>query len=227
MSQIQNKFDEISKKYDSQRRMLIPCFDEFYSISVSVADVKTNTPKILDIGAGTGLFSYFLLDKYPEAKITLIDISEKMLEVARQRFSGNENIKYIVGDYTKINLSEEFDMVVSALSIHHLEDTDKKELLRKCYSVLKPNGIFINADQVIGETPYIDNLNKKIWKESIEKSGLSKEDIMSAYERMKLDKETTLKQQLEWFTEIGLKDVSCIYKYYTFAVMFGRKECKK
>lgn len=224
MSQIQNKFDEISKKYDSQRRMLIPCFDEFYDISVSVADAKTNTPQILDIGAGTGLLSSFLLNRYPEARITLIDISEKMLEVARQRFSGNENIKYVVGDYTKLNLSEEFDLVVSALSIHHLEDSDKKELLRKCYSVLKPNGIFINADQVIGETPYIDSLNKKRWKQSIEKSGLPREEILSAYERMKLDKETTLKQQLEWFTEIGLKDVSCIYKYYTFAVMFGRKE---
>jgi tRNA (cmo5U34)-methyltransferase len=223
MSQIQNKFDEISKKYDSQRRSLIPCFDDFYDISISVADVKTNTPQILDIGAGTGLLSYFLLNRYPEARITLIDISEKMLEVARQRLSANENIKYVVGDYTKINLSEEFDMVVSALSIHHLEDSDKKELLKKCYSVLKPNGIFINADQVMGETPYIDSFNKKRWKESIEKSGLPREEILSAYERMKLDKETTLKQQLEWFTEIGLKDVSCIYKYYNFTVMFGRK----
>ncbi|NLD50765.1 MAG: class I SAM-dependent methyltransferase, partial [Clostridiaceae bacterium] len=136
----------------------------------------------------------------------------------------NENIKYVADDYMKFNLSGEFDMVVSALSIHHLEDSDKKEVLRKCYSVLKPNGIFINADQVIGETPYIDSLNKRKWKESIEKSGLPREEIISAYERMKLDKETTLKQQLEWLTETGLKDVSCIYKYYNFALMFGRKE---
>lgn len=224
MSLIQEKFDEISKKYDSQRRMIIPCFDDFYGICASLADVETNTPQILDIGAGTGLLSYFILNRYPEARITLIDISEKMLDVARQRFSGNENIKYVVGDYSKINLSEEFDMVVSALSIHHLEDADKKELLKKIYSILKPNGIFINADQVIGETSFIDSLNKRKWKESIEKSGLTKEEIISAYDRMKLDKEATLKQQLEWLAEIGFKDVSCIYKYYSFAVMFGRKE---
>lgn len=223
MSLIQEKFDEISKKYDSQRRMLIPCFDDFYGICASVADVKTNTPQILDIGAGTGLLSNFILNRYPEARITLIDISEKMLEMARQRFDGNKNIKYVVGDYTKISLSEEFDMVVSALSIHHLEDDDKKELFKKCYSILKPNGIFINADQVIGETPYIDSLNKRKWKDSIEKSGLPKEEIISAYDRMKLDKETSLELQLEWLNEIGFKDVSCIYKYYSFVVMFGRK----
>lgn len=223
MNQIQDIFDEISKKYDSQRKMLIPCFDEFYGICVSVADADNEAPKILDIGAGTGLLSSFVLNRYPNARITLIDISEKMLEVAQKRFIGNENVKYIVDDYTKLKLLEEYDMVVSALSIHHLEDSVKKELYRKCYSVLKPNGIFINADQVIGETSYIDSLNKKRWKESIEKSGLPKNEILSAYERMKLDKEAPLNQQLEWLREIGFQDVSCIYKYYSFAVMFGRK----
>lgn len=223
MRQIQNKFDEISKKYDSQRKILIPCFDEFYGISAAIADVKTNTPRILDIGAGTGLLSAFLLDRYPEARITLIDISEKMLEVARKRFEGNDNITYIADDYTKLDISEKFDLVVSALSIHHLEDSDKKELFKKCYLVLKPDGILINADQFIGETPYIDSLYKKRWKEIIEKSDLPREEIISAYERMKLDKETTLEQQLVWLSEIGFKDVSSIYKYYNFAIVFGRK----
>lgn len=224
MNKIQDIFDDISKKYDSQRKMLIPCFDDFYGTCVSVADADNEAPKILDIGAGTGLLSSFLLNRYPKAGITLIDISEKMLEVAQKRFIGNDNIKYIVDDYTKFKLSEEYDMVVSALSIHHLDDSDKKELYRKCYSILKPNGIFINADQVSGETPYIDSLNKKRWKESIKKSGLPENEILSAFERMKLDKEAPLNQQLEWLKEIGFQDVSCIYKYYSFAVMFGRKK---
>ncbi len=223
MSKIQDTFNEISRKYDSQRKMLIPCFDEFYGSCITAADVNNKEPKILDIGAGTGLLSSFLLKRYPEARITLIDISEQMLEVAKQRFSENENIIYISEDYTKYESSEEYDLVVSALSIHHLEDSEKKELYKKCYSLLKPNGIFINADIVCGETPYIDSLNKRIWKGSIEKSGLPKEEVLAAFERMKLDKEAPLNQQLGWLGEIGFNDVSCIYKYYSFAVMFGRK----
>jgi len=39
MSLIQRKFDEISTKYDSQRKKLIPCFDEFYGVAVSIAEV--------------------------------------------------------------------------------------------------------------------------------------------------------------------------------------------
>lgn len=223
MSQIQSKFNEISKNYDSQRRKLIPCFDEFYGVAVSVAEVDTDRPKILDIGAGTGILSAYLLEKYPEASITLIDFSEKMLDVARERFSGNENMRYISADYNKIEFQEDFDMVVSALSIHHLEDGEKKQLYKRIYSILRTNGIIVNADQVMGETAYIDSQNRKKWKESIEASGLSKEEILSAYERMKLDKESPVSEQLTWLENSGFADVCCMYKYYNFAVMFGRK----
>ena len=223
MSEIQRKFDAISKKYDEQRRKFIPCFDDFYGATVSVASVDVENPGILDIGAGTGLLSAFLMERYPEASFTLIDISEKMLDMAKDRFRNNSNVKYIAADYSKYDFVEKYDMVVSALSIHHLEDEEKKELYKKSYSILKENGIFINADQVHGETPFIENLNKTTWRQHIESSGLPEEEILAGYERVKLDKDTSLDQQLDWLKEAGFCDVSCIYKYYQFAVMFGRK----
>lgn len=223
MSEIQRKFDEVSKKYDEQRRKFIPCFDDFYRLSVSVALADTKIPNILDIGAGTGLLSAFLMERYPEASFTLIDISEKMLDIAKERFGDSSNVKYIIADYSKYDFAEEYDLVVSALSIHHLEDEEKKKLYKETYSILKQNGIFINADQIYGETPFIENLNKTFWRQYIENSGLSKEELLAGYERIKLDKEAKLDQQLDWLKEIGFCDVSCIYKFYQFAVMFGRK----
>lgn len=223
MSEIQRKFDEVLKNYDKHRRKLIPCFDDFYGIPVSVASVDTKTPAILDIGAGTGLLSTFLMERYPEASYTLIDISEKMLDIAKDRFRSCSNVKYITADYSKYNFVGRYDLVVSALSIHHLEDREKKDLYRKIFSMLNQNGIFINADQVHGETPFIDDLNKTIWKRYIESSGLSKEEIKVGYERTKLDKETKLDRQIDWLKEIGFCDISCIYKFYQFAVIYGRK----
>lgn len=223
MSEIKEKFDDISEKYDKQRRKFIPCFDDFYGVTVSVASVNVENPDILDIGAGTGLLSAFLMEKYPQASFTLIDISEKMLDVAKERFRNNSNVKYIVADYSKYPFTEKYDIVMSALSIHHLEDKEKKEIYRKSYSLLKQNGIFINADQVYGETPFIEALNKETWRQYIEESGLPEEEVLAGYERIRLDKEAKLDQQLDWLNEAGFFDVSCIYKFYHFAVIFGRK----
>lgn len=220
---IQEKFNENSQNYDSQRKKLIPCFEDFYNISTAIAEAHSDTPKILDIGAGTGIFSEYILKKYPKASLTLIDISENMLEMAKIRFKDFSNIKYIAQDYSTYNFHKKYDIIISSLSIHHLLDEEKVDLFKKCYSILSPNGMFINSDQFLGETPYIEELNKGLWKANIEKSGLSIEEILSCYERMKLDKEATLEQHLDWFKTLGFRDVSCVYKYYHFGVIFGRK----
>jgi len=146
-----------------------------------------------------------------------------MLEVAKHRFKDYRDYKYIVDDYSKYIFTEKYDIIISALSIHHLTDEEKEKFYRKCYSILKNNGVFINADQVLGNTKYMDSLYKKHWRTSIEQSGLSKEEILSGYERIKLDKEATLSQQLTWLSESGFSDVECVYKYYHFAVMFGKR----
>ncbi|MET3290959.1 UNVERIFIED_CONTAM: tRNA (cmo5U34)-methyltransferase [Brevibacillus sp. OAP136] len=222
-SKVIERFDDIASEYDQQRRKLIPCFDDFYRIPVSVASTTKESPTILDIGAGTGLFSSFLLEKYPEAKLTLIDISEKMLEVAKSRFTNQPNVTYIVDDYTKHEFADTYDIVISSLSIHHLTDAEKKNLYAKIFSIMNNDSLFINADQVLGHTPYIEAMYKDDWKKKVESSGLSATELSSAYERTKLDKMSPLNEQITWLKDIGFSDVDCVYKYFNFAVLFGRK----
>ncbi|MDO0824164.1 class I SAM-dependent methyltransferase [Desulfosporosinus nitroreducens] len=222
-SDVKVKFNENSGQYDGQRKKLIPCFDDFYSIAISLAEANDNNPNVLDVGAGTGLLSFLILKKFPNANLTLIDISEKMLEVAKVRFKGNLNVTYINDDYTNYKFNEKYDVIISSLSIHHLTEDEKKQLYRNIYACLNENGVFINADQVLGETPFIESLYKRDWKYKVENSGLSKEEILSAYERVKLDKMSTLDDQINWLKGIGFTDVDCVYKYFNFVVIYGRK----
>jgi tRNA (cmo5U34)-methyltransferase len=224
---IRSRFNEVAKRYDQQRRKLIPCFDDFYGTAVSIIDCSSQSPEVLDIGAGTGLFSSFMLERYPDASLTLIDLSENMLDIARERFKDNSKVKYIAEDYLDYTFDGSFDAVISALSIHHHSDREKRRLYSKCYTLLKEDGIFVSADQVRGDTPYLESLNRNDWRGKIERSGLSRSELDCAYERIKLDKMSPLADQIDWLKESGFSDVDCVYKYYSFVVLFGRKRTAK
>ncbi len=223
IDKVKEKFNQNALQYDNQRRKLIPCFEDFYSVPVSIIETDKETPKILDIGAGTGLFASFIKEKFPKATITLIDISENMLEKARNRFKEEENIAYINADYSEYKFEEKFDIIVSSLSIHHLTDEAKKKMFNNVYNLLTPKGIFVNADQVLGHTPFIDSMYKKDWNHKITMSGLTDSEIQAAHERTKLDRMATLDHQMKWLIDSGFQDVDCVYKYFNFVVLFARK----
>ncbi|MFS0904352.1 trans-aconitate 2-methyltransferase [Priestia aryabhattai] len=220
---VKEKFNTHASQYDEQRRKLIPCFFDFYSIPVSLLHFSKKPLRVLDIGAGTGLFSSFVKEKYPDAHFTLIDVSDQMLEKAKQRFKNEQHMEFIVSDITSYEFEHSFDIVISSLAIHHLEDEQKQKLYGQIFDLLHAGGIFINADQVLGHSSLIEELYKKDWSERIASSGLTHEQIEAAYERTKLDKMATLHDQLNWLTSSGFSTVDCIYKFFNFVVMYAQK----
>ncbi|WP_321333930.1 methyltransferase domain-containing protein [uncultured Bacteroides sp.] len=223
MESVKEQFDEISKKYDSQRRILIPCYDDFYGIATEWLHLNSPTPKILDLGAGTGLFSQFVLEKYPQADITLLDFSEQMLTVARERFANLKNVSFQIADMTTFQPQGKYDAVISSLAIHHLSDKDKQELFRKIHGLLNEGGVFVNAEQVKGSTDYIHSFYTQRRHHRLDHSELSKEAVGASYERNKLDKCASVSEQMEWLRQAGFKEVDCPFKYYIFAVLWGMK----
>ena len=216
-------FNSYYQEYDQNRRNFIPLYDTFYESVISLLDFDSSVPKILDLGAGTGLLSAFVLSKYPEAEITLVDQAEKMLDLAQRRFNNHCNIKYILGDYTTIKFPEKYDAVISALSIHHLESEQKKDLYEKSFSLLNLEGVFINADQVRSNFDSIENKIINQWHNFILGKDLSKEEIEAYYYRTSFDKTTSLEEQLKWLLNAGFKSADCIFKYLNFAVFFALK----
>jgi len=220
---LKEKFDENAEKYDKIRRLIIPCFDDLYSITTDLTNSKKQDPRILDLGAGTGLLTKYLFEKYPEAEFTLIDLSEEMLKIAKSRFKGHENFKYVVADYSEHEFKDFFDIIVSSLSIHHLKDTDKQKLYKKIYNALNEDGIFLNADQVIGSTSNIDQSYYNNWMKKIEENNFTGSEKDTAIERMKFDKPATFQNNLKWLKNTGFKDVDIYYKYYNFAIFYAKK----
>lgn len=220
---LKEKFDENAEHYDKIRKLIIPCFDDLYNITAELANSNKENPKILDLGAGTGLLTKYLFEKYPDAEFTLIDLSDKMLNIAESRFKSQNNFKYVVADYSQYDFDDDFDIIVSSLSIHHLEDEDKKKLYKNIYNCLNNGGIFLNADQVIGSTSNIDKSYYNNWLAKIEENNFIGPEKDTAIERMKFDKPATFEDNLKWLADIGFKDVDIYYKYYNFCIFYGKK----
>ena len=224
MDHIRKAFDEIATGYDAQREFIIPDLRQFYGALVWAAESPSVSPEILDVGAGTGLLSALLLEKYPRATITLLDISEKMLAVARERFSGSKNVVFRTGDYSRVDLGGPYDLVCSALSIHHLEPEDKRRLFGRIFSVLAPGGVFANADQAEGESPYFTGKYREYWDEFLKNGPLvSTESAEICRRRDTLDRNEKLSVQLAWLHEAGFSDVDVVYKNRNFIVTVARK----
>ena len=224
MEHIKNAFDSIATEYDSQREYVIPQMDEYYGAAVWAAESPEQNPAILDIGAGTGLLSALMLQKFPGATLTLLDISENMLAVARQRFAGLKNIRYIANDYSGGELEGPYDIVCSALSIHHLAPEDKRSLFGKIFSALKPGGMFVNADQADGETLYFRQRYFDYWNRFLKNGPLNTQEHKEILARRDiLDRNEKMSVQLQWLHECGFSDVDVVFKNRTFMVTVAKK----
>ena len=221
---IDRQFNMVAEEYDENRRRFIPCFDDFYSDVTKFIASKIRPPRrVVDLGAGTGLLSYYWYKHFKTADFLLTDIAQDMLGVAKRRFQGLDNFTYQVMDYSKALPDIPFDTVISALSIHHLEHSEKQEQFSRIFDALPDGGIFVDHDQFCAGEPELDRWYDSYWESQLYSSGLTDHDIELWLERRRLDRECSVEQQTDMLKRCGFRTVKCIYDNRKFAVTMAVK----
>jgi tRNA (cmo5U34)-methyltransferase len=105
---------------------------------------------ILELGVGTGETASVVLAVHPAARLVGIDESESMLAVARDRFPGADLRVQRLEDPLPPG---SYDLVISALAVHHLDAAGKADLFRRVHAQLRPGGRFVLADVVTPGDP--------------------------------------------------------------------------
>jgi tRNA (cmo5U34)-methyltransferase len=212
-------FDAHAGSYDAARRRLIPPFDSFYGTAVDAVRLCEHAPeRILDLGAGTGLLSHRLRGAYPNARITLLDGAGVMLEKARALL-GDGNVAYVQADLCDPLPEGAWDAVVSALAIHHLSDLDKRALFHRLRAALRPGGVFVNAEQVSGPTPFFTDTYAEWHEANARAAGSDDAEWSAAVERMRFDQCASVEDQLQWLRDAGFGHADCLMKDHRFAVL--------
>lgn len=223
-TEIEKQFNLIAEEYDVNRKKFIPCFDDYYKNTTKL--IISNVPKpkrVLDLGAGTGLLSYFWYRQCPSAEYVLVDIASEMLNIARKRFAGIDNISYQISDYTDKLPNGDFDVIASALSVHHLDNDEKLKLFSRIYDKLPNGGLFVNYDQFCAGSVEMNHWFDSYWEHQLINSELTENDINLWRERRKLDKECPVEEEIEMLRGCKFKAVKCIYSYHKFSVIAAIK----
>lgn len=221
---IESQFNMIAEEYDVNRKKFIPCFDDYYKNTTAFIASNIKSPKsIVDLGAGTGLLSYYWYQHYPDSDYLLVDIADDMLSVARRRFQGIDNVFYQISDYKKELPKNFFDTIISALSIHHSEQTEKEVLFSRIHQTLPKGGIFVNYDQFCAGDNELNAWYDQYWENQLFNNGLTDRDIELWQERRKLDRECSVEEETDMLRKSGFKIVKCIYTYQKFAVIMAIK----
>lgn len=223
---IQEAFDRSVADYDDWIRRAVPGYPEIYELAVaSVPYVQTRTLSIVDLGAGTGLFTWHLLRRYPEARCTLIDLAPEMLQMAKRRFAAQADaIEYLNRDYLTAELPQGCDLAISSLSIHHLEHARKKALFQRVHGALRPGGLFLNIDQIRAPSGELGEFYWSDWLARVRRAGGTEAQIEASVERRRsFDVDASLSEQLAWLDEAGFGEVDLLYKFGFVGLFWARK----
>ncbi len=138
---IREQYDQMADVYDQRWNNYIAKTLSFLKNWTQISPDAA----VLDIGCGTGEFERLLLTENPQQVITGVDISEKMLLMAKQKCRTYPNVSFRTASVSALPFADNsFDVVVSASAFHYFDDPTLA--LKEIKRVLKPEGRVIILD---------------------------------------------------------------------------------
>lgn len=227
VDEIRERFDADVERFSNLETGQSATVDAPLAMSLVAQAAALTTPHathVLDIGCGAGNYALKLLEFLPNLSVTLIDLSQPMLQRARQRVSEvtTGQVNTIQADVRQIQLSESgFDIVLAAAVLHHLrEEAEWRDVFASIHRALRPGGSFWVFDLVESSLPQIAALMRKRYGEYlVELKDAAYRDQVFAYIQ-KEDTPRPLLFQLALLRQVGFDDVEVLHKNVCFAA-FG------
>jgi L-threonylcarbamoyladenylate synthase len=187
-------FDPTS--YVEMIRSEVPSFDRLQEELVEASG--TGARRILELGTGTGETARRLLARHADAMLVGIDENREMLAAAREVLPA-QRVELRVGTIEEELPDGPFDLVASALCVHHLDGAEKADLFGRIRAALTPGGRFVLADVVVPE-----------------RAADAVTPLTPGF-----DKPSSVEEQLQWLADAGF-DATVVWTEADLAVLAAR-----
>ena len=146
------EFDQFADEYDkllTDATFRITGEEPEYFVEYKISDLKRvsessgfKVSKILDFGVGVGNSIPCLANYFPNVDLYGVDVSDRSVDIARQRFGELCQFKTFDGEKLPYEDSQ-FDLVIAAVVFHHIPLTQHEVLIREINRILRHGGIFM------------------------------------------------------------------------------------
>lgn len=227
VEEIRTRFDADVERFSNLETGQSATIDAALAMSLVAEAAAVTTPNarsVLDAGCGAGNYTLKLLEQLPDLDCTLVDLSEPMLERAKERARAatRGEVTCLPGDVRELDLGRErFDVILAAAVLHHLRtDEEWRSVFSAFYAGLRPGGSIWIFDLVESSSKAIEAIMQRRYGEYLTAfKGEAYRDHVFAYVA-KEDTPKPLMFQVDLLREVGFREVEILHKNGPFAA-FG------
>lgn len=200
--------------YDAHMLEEVPgCREGYQKVAASLPQ---RTEHLLDLGCGTGLELEEIFRRFPDAKVTCVDLTPSMLKRLADKYP-DKNIALVHADYFDFDFGAgAYDAVVAVQTMHHFTHTQKCTLYQKILRALKQRGLYLECDY-IAETQEEEDGN------FAELARLRAENGLPEHTFFHFDTPCTLANQIRLLKEAGFLSAAPVWQYTHTALTVSQK----
>ncbi len=227
VEEIRQRFDAEIDRYSNLETGQVATVDALLAMSLVAESAAITTPHAkqhLDVGCGGGNYTLKLLERMPGLNVTLVDLSQAMLDRAIQRVRPKTtgSVETRQSDIREIDFGlNRFDIILASAVLHHLHTEDEwRTVFQKLHDALKPNGSIWIFDIVESPLPEIQAIHWRRYGEYLTTIGgdAYREEM---FERIiREDTPRSVPFQLDLLRAVGFSEVELLHKNSCYAA-FG------
>lgn len=231
IQEIEERFDRDVERFSKLETGQQTTLDAAFNMELITALIVRYAPKlkaVLDIGCGAGNYMVKLAQKVVDIDITLLDLSQPMLDKALERVSevATGKVNALKGDFRTVDFdTEKYDVIIATAVLHHLrDDFDWETTFKKLFNLLNDGGsvwifdLVSQTDTALQQYIYHDLYGKYL--EQL-KDREYRDHVFAYIE--KEDSPRSLMYQLQLLEKVGFKKVDILHKHLCFASFVGFK----